>query len=146
MTMTDDDVIIRSLDDADVAGVQALWEAVFPDARMWNQPASYLPRKRAQGDDLILVAARDATIIGAVALGYDGVRGWVYHLAVDPAERRRGVGAALMRAAEERLRTRGCPKINLQIMEDNAAVVAFYTRLGYAVEARISMGKCIAEP
>jgi ribosomal protein S18 acetylase RimI-like enzyme len=140
------DVTIRSLADADVAAVQALWESVFPDARRWNQPASYLPRKRAQGDDLILVAARGDATVGAVALGWDGVRGWVYHLAVEPGARRRGIGAALMRAAEARLRARGCPKINLQIVAGNAAVVAFYRRLGYAVEPRISMGKCIAAP
>lgn len=81
-----------------------------------------------------------------VALGWDGVRGWVHHLAVDPGARRHGIGTALMGAAEERLRARGCPKINLQIVADNAAVVAFYARLGYAVEQLISMGKCIVEP
>ena len=68
----------------------------------------------------------------------------MYHLAVDPTQRRGGLGARLMRAAEDRLRARGCPKINLQVMEHNAEVVAFYTALGYAVEPRISMGKCIA--
>ena len=51
-----DELEIRPIVDADVAAVQALWEAVFPDRRAWNQPAAYLPRKRAQRDDLILVA------------------------------------------------------------------------------------------
>ena len=138
-------IAIRFLTDADAAAVQALWEVVFPDSRPWNQPAVYLPRKRALGDDLLLVATRDGRVVGAVALGYDGVRGWIYHLAVDPESRRHGIGTALMRAAEERLRARGCPKINLQILADNDAVVAFYARLGYAVEPRVSMGKCIAQ-
>ena len=136
-------IAIRAITDADAAAVEALWEAVFPDARSWNQPAVYLPRKRAQGDDLILVATRGGRVVAAVALGYDGIRGWIYHLAVAPGARRHGVGTALMGAAEERLRARGCPKINLQIVADNAAVVAFYARLGYAVEPRISMGKCL---
>ena len=134
---------IGSITDADAAAVQALWEAVFPDARVWNQPASYLPRKRALGDEHILVAASGRRVVGAVALGWDGVRGWIYHLAVEPLERRHGVGTALMRAAEQRLLARGCPKINLQVMPANDAVVAFYTRLGYAVEPRISMAKCL---
>jgi hypothetical protein len=140
MTQT---IAIRALTDADAAALQALWEAVFPEARSWNQPAVYLPRKRALGDDLILVATRGDRVVGAVALGWDGIRGWVYHLAVEPDARRHGVGTALMRAGEGRLRDRGCPKINLQVVADNAAVVAFYARLGYAVEARISMGKCL---
>jgi ribosomal protein S18 acetylase RimI-like enzyme len=137
------DLDIRSITDADAAAVQALWEAVFPDAREWNRPRAYLPRKRALGDDQILVAVRGERVVGAVALGWDGVRGWIYHLAVVADARRHGVGMAVMRAAEDRLRARGCPKINLQIVADNDAVVAFYARLGYAVEPRISMGKCI---
>jgi ribosomal protein S18 acetylase RimI-like enzyme len=35
----------------------------------------------------------------------------------------------------------GCPKLNLQVVTSNAGVVAFYERLGYAVEERVSMGK-----
>lgn len=139
-----DAVEIRSLADADVAGARALWDAVFPDPRPWNRAAAYLPRKRATGDDGMLVAVRGGAVVGAVAFGYDGVRGWVYHLAVAPVARRHGVGTALMGAVEERLRARGCPKVNLQIVGDNAAVVAFYERLGYAVEPRISMGKALA--
>ncbi|MFN8641029.1 MAG: GNAT family acetyltransferase [Candidatus Binatia bacterium] len=135
---------IRSIADADVPAVLALWAATFPDPRPWNQPAAYLPRKRAHGDDQLLVAVLAGRLVGAVALGWDGVRGWIYHLAVAPALRRRGVGRALMRAAEDRLRARGCPKVNLQVLSDNRAVVAFYEALGYAVEPRISMGKTLA--
>ena len=39
------------------------------------------------------------------------------------------------------LRARDCPKINLQIEGGNSDVVAFYERLGFAVEERVSMGK-----
>ncbi len=50
-----------------------------------------------------------------------------------------------MREAEVRLAQLGCAKINLQIEGANQDVVAFYERLGYAVEDRISMGKPLAE-
>jgi ribosomal protein S18 acetylase RimI-like enzyme len=43
--------------------------------------------------------------------------------------------------AEESLAALGCPKVNLQVMTSNAAVVVFYERLGYGVEERISMGR-----
>jgi ribosomal protein S18 acetylase RimI-like enzyme len=139
-----DALVIRPIAEADAPAVLALWEAAFPDPRPWNQPAAYLARKRALGDDGILVGIRRGHVVAAVALGWDGVRGWIYHLAVEPSARRCGVGSALMRAAEERLRARGCPKINLQVLPENAAVVAFYRRLGYAVEPRVSMGKALA--
>ncbi len=73
--------------------------------------------------------------------GYDGHRGWLYAVAVDPGQRRGGVGTALVRHAEQMLRDLGCGKVNLQVRATNAAVVSFYERLGYAVEERISMGK-----
>lgn len=135
---------VRPLVDADVAAVEALWRAVFADRRPWGQADAYLARKRAVGDELLLVAERDGRIVGAVAVGWDGVRGWIYHLAVDAGARRAGVGSALMRAAEERLRARGCPKINLQVLPRDREVVRFYERLGYLEEPRVSMGKVLA--
>ncbi len=48
-----------------------------------------------------------------------------------------------MRHVERELAARGCPKVNLQVLASNAAVVAFYRSLGYAVEERVSMGKLL---
>ena len=73
--------------------------------------------------------------------GFDGHRGWVYYVAVKPEHRRRGIGRALMYAAEKGLAAIGCPKLNLQIRATNQDVVAFYQSLGYEIEQRISMGK-----
>ena len=41
-------------------------------------------------------------------------------------------------------RAAGCPKLNLQVRASNRQAVAFYERLGYAVEDRVSMGKLLA--
>jgi ribosomal protein S18 acetylase RimI-like enzyme len=84
-------------------------------------------------------------VAGTIMAGYDGHRGWLYSLAVAPEHRRRGIGSALVRHAEQELRKRGCLKINLQILEANAAVAAFYEALGYAVEPRVSLGKRLVE-
>jgi ribosomal protein S18 acetylase RimI-like enzyme len=46
-----------------------------------------------------------------------------------------------MRELERRLKNLGCPKLNLQILNHNMGVVAFYESLGYKVEERVSMGK-----
>ena len=65
----------------------------------------------------------------------------MYSVAVSAGERRKGAGTALLRRLEEALAVRGCLKVNLQVRASNAGVVAFYERLGYAVEERVSMGK-----
>ena len=49
----------------------------------------------------------------------------------------------MMRHVERELAGRGCPKVNLQVLASNAATVAFYEKLGYSVEERVSMGKLL---
>ena len=73
--------------------------------------------------------------------GYDGHRGWINYLAVDPDSRRQGLARQMMTAVEERLRDLGCAKINLQIRRDNGDAIAFYQRIGFGEDAVVSMGK-----
>ena len=80
-------------------------------------------------------------IVGTVMAGYDGHRGWINYLAVDEEQRRRGIGRALMAAAEEELVALGCPKVNLQIRTGNAEALAFYERLGFGRDDVVSVGK-----
>ena len=64
-------------------------------------------------------------------VGDDGHRGWVYYLAVDVVHRRRGVGGALMAAAENWMLSRGVAKVNLMVRHSNQAALGFYANLGY---------------
>lgn len=132
---------VRTYADEDEEGVANLWREVFPDAPAWNRPEDDIRRKLAIQRELFLVAEQDGRIVGSAMAGYDGHRGWVYYVAVAPDRRRQGIGTALMDEVERGLARIGCPKLNLQVRADNEAVVAFYRRLGYAVEERISMGK-----
>jgi ribosomal protein S18 acetylase RimI-like enzyme len=138
------DLHIREYADADRADVIALWTQVFPDDPPRNAPERMIDRKLAVERELFLVAVSGERAVGTAVGGYDGVRGWVYHLAVHPERRRAGIGRRLMRELELRLAALGCPKLNLQIRAENEPVRAFYERLGYAVEARVSMGKLLA--
>ena len=132
---------IRPYADADEQAVIALWRDLAFDNAPHNDPATAIRQKLAVERDLLLVAAVGDAVVGTVMGGYDGHRGWVYSVAVRPGERRKGVGTALLRRLEEALVARGCLKVNLQVRASNAGVVAFYERLGYAVEQRVSMGK-----
>jgi ribosomal protein S18 acetylase RimI-like enzyme len=128
----------HELDEADVI---ALWTDVFGYSAAHNDPSTVIRHKMTVQSDLFFVARLDGRLVGTVMGGYDGHRGWIYSLAVGMEVRRRGIGAALMRHVEQALAGRGCPKVNLQVLSANAATVAFYEKLGYSVEERISMGK-----
>jgi len=121
--------------------VLQLWKKVFPETPLHNDPIRDIQSKLKIQPGLFLVAADDHLLVGTAMAGYDGHRGWVYYLAVDPAYRRNGIGTALMKRAEGLLAKMSCSKVNLQIREDNSDLQAFYEKLGYSVEERISMGK-----
>ena len=131
---------------AHFAGVKALWEDCFPSDPPWNRAEVSIPAKLAVQPELFLVALAGGEVIGSAMAGYDGHRGWLYSVAVLSSHRRVGVGAALVHAAEERLKALGCAKINLQIRDGNEAVAGFYERLGYVVEKRINMSKRVRQP
>jgi len=145
---------IRCATSDDDEALVTLWQRCEL-TRPWNDPRRDIARRLAIEDDLFLVgnvvgnaAAMEtapliasAPIVASAMGGYDGHRGWVYYVAVDPLHRSQGYAAHLMRTLEERLRARGCAKLNLQVRTDNAAAVAFYRRLGYAVDETASLGK-----
>ena len=132
---------IRPYDSKDHAQVVALWSEVFKDDPPWNEPASMIRRKLTVQPELFLVAAVDDQVVGTVMAGFDGVRGWIHHLAVRGSHRRQGIASSLMRAAEKGLEIAGCPKVNLQVRATNSQVIAFYRSLGYELEERASLGK-----
>ncbi|MET1012692.1 MAG: GNAT family acetyltransferase [Actinomycetota bacterium] len=101
-----------------------------------------MERKLRVDPGLFLVAVEeDFVAVGSVMAGYEGHRGWINYLAVDPSRRWQGLGTRLMDEAEGLLAERGCPKINLQIRSENADVIAFYGALGYRTEDVVSLGK-----
>jgi ribosomal protein S18 acetylase RimI-like enzyme len=134
---------IRSFREADRAALEQLWACVFPDDPPRNAPTTIIDNKLKVQPELLLVGNVGDAVVGAVIAGFDGVRGWIYHLAVAPAWRRRGFATQLVRAAEAGLRGLGCPKVNLQVRATNSAVVSFYQSVGYQVEERLSMGRSL---
>lgn len=132
--------LIRPFAPRDTEAVVALWCACGL-ARPQNDPHKDIARKLRVNPEWFLVAESDGAIVGTVMAGYEGHRGWINYLGVAPAQQRGGLGQRLMDEAEARLRAAGCPKINLQVRPDNRAAIAFYERIGFAVEGAISLGK-----
>ncbi|MCH5487111.1 MULTISPECIES: GNAT family acetyltransferase [Pseudomonas] len=120
-----------------------LWKTVFNDDMPHNRPDLSIDKKLAVDDHLFFVALADDQVVGTLLAGYDGHRGWLYSVAVDPQQRGNGLGTRLVRHAEKSLADLGCVKINLQIHTFNESVQAFYKTLGYTPELIISMGKRI---
>lgn len=131
---------IRPYRESDERAVIDLWHScglVVP----WNDPARDIRRKLAMQRELFLVAVESEEVVGTVMAGYDGHRGWVNYLAVQPDHRRHGLGRALMDAAEAGLDAAGCAKINLQVRMANQEAIAFYEAIGFGRDDVVSLGK-----
>jgi len=89
--------------------------------------------------DLFLVAEQDDEILGSVIGGWDGRRGWIYHLAVRPEHQRKGIGIGLVREVEKRLVAKGAKKVNAQVYKWNERSSEFFKAIGYDAQPDLIM-------
>jgi ribosomal protein S18 acetylase RimI-like enzyme len=135
---------IREFIEKDTKAVIALWvrcRLVVPS----NNPKKDIERKLKVDRDLFLVGTLEKKIVATVMGGYEGHRGWINYLAVDPDCRRNGYGRLIIEAVERRIRAKGCPKINLQVRATNKEVIQFYQSLGYSDDHVLGLGKRLEE-
>jgi ribosomal protein S18 acetylase RimI-like enzyme len=109
--------------------------------RSWNNPEKDIVRKNVDQNGKFLIGQIDGVLMASIMIGYDGHRGSINFLAVDPDYAGAGYGKILMAEAERFLLSVGCPKINLCVRTDNAKVVKFYQRLGFRIEPVHLLGK-----
>jgi ribosomal protein S18 acetylase RimI-like enzyme len=135
---------IRPFAEPDRRAVVELWTRCQL-TRPWNDPDRDIDRKLAVDPAGFLVGVTVVGVVATVMAGYDGHRGWINYLAVDPDLRGARHGAALMEAAERLLAARGCPKINLQIRTDNLDAIGFYEAIGYTRDDVVSFGRRLTD-
>jgi ribosomal protein S18 acetylase RimI-like enzyme len=129
---------IREFKIADYPIVRDLWQA----AGLILRPGDELEgvRLKLQRDpDLFLVGERDDKIVGTVIGGWDGRRGWIYHLAVKPEHQRKGMGADLVHEVEKRLIAKGAKKVNAQVYKWNEKSSEFFKAIGYKAQPDLVM-------
>jgi ribosomal protein S18 acetylase RimI-like enzyme len=135
---------IRKFRDQDRKAVISLWQRcglLVP----WNHPDLDIDRKLQVQSELFLVGEIDGEIVATAMGGYEGHRGWINYLAVEPEMRGKGLGRMMMKLIEEGLSGMGCPKINLQVRESNLDVIRFYEKIGYSSDHVIGFGKRLSE-
>lgn len=130
---------IRTMQESDYPHVKALWESCqgmglndVDDSR------EGIARFLARNPTTCLVAEEEGQIVGAIMVGYDGRRAYVYHTAVDPTLRMQGVGKALVDSAISRLEDLGATKVALVVFSRNEVGNAFWERLGFCERQDLS--------
>ena len=117
------------------------------DPRRFIQPLPQLPKRYGEflvsrigrPEMVVLVAEDDGDVVGYCYAGMEGndymalrgPAGVIYDLVVDPADRREGIGSALMDAAFAALRRLGAPRVLLFTAEKNHIAQAMFERSGF---------------
>ncbi len=157
---------LRPLREEDTDEVAALWNRSLPycpiDAREW---AGVVLADENYEPELSLCVEKDGRILGIAVgavrrypyleRGREEGRAWILALAVDPAEREKGIGRRLLEALEELFRRRGCTRITVAayspyyftpgVHAGETAALSWLERCGYARgEAAYRMERSLA--
>jgi [ribosomal protein S18]-alanine N-acetyltransferase len=130
---------IRAIERADVDALYRLDQECFAagiaytraELRAFLRQAAVALRAEDSAGALLGFILVESTVEGGQRIGH------IVTVDVAAAARRQGIGAALMQAAEDRLREIGVQLLRLEVAVDNLGAQAFYARESYRIVGRI---------
>lgn len=130
--MTHRSVLISAMSIADYEEVRTLLRTM-PGVTWRAADARHaLERYLVRNPGLSFVARSEAQLVGCVMCGHDGRRGYLQHLAVDPAYRSGGIGRQLVRRCLEAVTQLGIEKVHLDVLIENQEAQQFWQSLGWS--------------
>ncbi len=127
------DIRILPMTMADYDEAIALWRVTEGMGLRPADERQHIARYLERNPGLSFVARDDERLVGTVLCGHDGRRGYLQHLAVDRAYRRRGIGRALVQQVLEALRAIDINKCHLFVIKTNAPAIDFWQHIGWFV-------------
>jgi GNAT superfamily N-acetyltransferase len=116
----------------DYEAMIALWErAGLPFEKDGRDSRKSIERQMFD-DHIAIITLKDQNkLIGVIIASYDGRKGWINRLAIDPDYRGRRLAARLIEAAEEKLAQMGAKVIGGLIDENNFPSMGAVKHCGY---------------
>jgi len=127
------DIVVGAGEPTDVHEILELWRRAEAEPSVTDDEHG-LRGLLAHDPQGLLVARAGDEIVATVIAAWNGWRGSLYRLAVAPEHRRRGVGRAMVREAEQRLRARGARRIDAVVVGSQADLMSFWTAMGYEAQ------------
>lgn len=126
----DGDLRIRAATRADLDAVLAFWQTAAEGTSI-SDDREGVERLVARDPGALILAEHAGEPAGTVIAGFDGWRCHLYRLAVRPDLRRRGIGAALLAAAEERFAGLGGRRADAMVLDRNTLAHRAWKASGY---------------
>jgi ribosomal protein S18 acetylase RimI-like enzyme len=122
---------LRTGTPADVDELLGLWAEAAENAERAPDTREAVTALLGRDPEALIVAEDAGRLVGSVIAGWDGWRCHLYRLAVHPDWRRRGVGSALLRAAEDRFTTVGGARADAMVLTGNGLGQSLWQAGGY---------------
>ena len=126
-----DKIVTREFSIADYEAAFQLWQRVEGVEVAEGDDKEGIAQFLARNPGLSRVATDGPILVGVVMCGHDGRRGHIYHLAVDPAYRRYGVGKRLVQECLDQLRQAGVIRAIILVSDNNPGGAEFWKRAGW---------------
>ena len=123
---------IRAMKIEDYDGLYKLWNHIKGfGIRSIDDSREGIERFLHRNPTTSVVAEMDGKVIGGILCGHDGRLGCMYHVCVDPAYRRQGIGKAMVVYAMEALKAEHINKVTLIAFTQNDIGNAFWNTIGW---------------
>ena len=138
---------IRKMTIADYDEVYSLWiSCVGMGLNSLDDTKDGISKFLERNPETCFVALKDGAIVGAIMVGTDGRRGYIYHTAVHTNYRKQGIGKALVDSALSAIKILGINKVALVVFGRNKSGNEFWEKMGFTTrEDIIYRNKTITE-
>ena len=129
---------IRKMTIADYDEIYSLWlSCAGMGLNSLDDTKDGIARFLERNPETCFVASIDESIVGAIMVGTDGRRGYIYHTAVHPDYRKRGIAKTLVETALSAVENLGINKVALVVFGRNKGGNEFWEKMGFTTREDI---------
>lgn len=123
---------IRAMTEEDYEQVHTLWLSISGfGIRSIDDSKEGVAKFIRRNPTTSVVAEEEGKIVGCILCGHDGRRGCLYHVCVDKAYRKHGIGKAMVNFCIQALKEEGINKVSIIAFTTNEVGNKFWRKMGW---------------